>query len=127
MPGKKAGRAGDDRGEPREDAPGDHDAGDPQPRADLFEDHVARHLEDEIAPVERAEGKPVFAGRDAEIAAHRQRREADVDPVDIGQEIAEDREGQQADIDLPHARFFDKVHRHSSQVPPETSATRRRA
>jgi hypothetical protein len=40
-------------------APSDHDAGDPQPRAHLFHDQVARHLKDEVAPIDRlAEGEP---------------------------------------------------------------------
>src|SRR6266550_1843699 len=31
-------------GEARQDSPSDHDPGDPYPGADLFQDHVARHL-----------------------------------------------------------------------------------
>ena len=37
-----------------DESPEDHDAGDPQPRADLLEDDVARHLEEEVADEEDA-------------------------------------------------------------------------
>jgi hypothetical protein len=93
-----------------EDAPGNHDPGDPQPRADLFEHDVARHLKDKIAPVEGAHGKAVFGGGKLKVAAHCQRREAGIDAVDISQQVAHDGEGQQAEIDLPHAGFLKHVH-----------------
>jgi len=55
-------------------------------RADLF-DHVARHLEDEIADIissaktNTADEKP--------SPVHRQPARADIDPVEIGEEVAE--------------------------------------
>ena len=70
----------------------DHDAGDPQPRADLLHDHIAGHLEDEIAPVEGADGEPKRGRGHAEIIAHRQAREAHIDPIDIGEDIRQNRE-----------------------------------
>jgi hypothetical protein len=41
------------------------------------------------SPIERAQGKPIGPCRDVEIPAHRERGEADVDPVDIGQKVAQ--------------------------------------
>ena len=87
----EARRAGDQRGQAGEDAPGDHDARDPYPRADLFQDDVAGHLEDEIAPVERAERR----NRNAAAEMPRSPRmvsagEADIDPVDIGKKVGEE-------------------------------------
>ena len=99
-------RSGDQRGQTGEQAPGNHNAGDPEARAHLLQNHVAGHLKDEIAPVEGAESEPIGGGGDAEIVTHRQRCETDIDPVDVGQKIAQDRERQQADIDFPHGRFF---------------------
>src|SRR3954468_378478 len=72
----KAGCPGNSRGEAGEDTPTNHDPGDPDTRTDLFHNHVAGHLEDEISPIEGAKGKTVFRGRDAKVAAHRQCREA---------------------------------------------------
>ena len=54
------------------DAPGNHDAGDPYPRADLLHDHIARHLEDEVAEKERSERKSEVGRGQLEIAAHGQ-------------------------------------------------------
>src|SRR5712664_21091 len=51
-------RAGNHGGQARQDSPGDHDPGDPYSSADLFQDHVARDLEDEIAPVKHSDAKP---------------------------------------------------------------------
>ena len=51
-----------------EDAPGDHDASDPDAGADLLHDHVARHFEQEIGPVEGADGEAEVGGRHAEVA-----------------------------------------------------------
>ncbi len=52
--GHEAVGTGREGGGARDQPPGDHDPGDPQPRADLFEDDVARHLEEDIAPEEGA-------------------------------------------------------------------------
>src|ERR1700675_487042 len=66
----KTRRPSDHCSQAREDPPADHDAGDPYSGADLFQDHVARDLEDEIAPVKHADGKPEGAGGHANVPAH---------------------------------------------------------
>src|SRR5258707_234002 len=55
---REARRTWNHGGEARQDPPGDHDPGDPYSGSDLFQDHVAWDLEDEIAPVKHADGKP---------------------------------------------------------------------
>src|SRR5438876_12196984 len=67
---RKARRIRHRGGEARKDPPRDHDPGDPYPGADLFQNYVARHLEDEIAPVEHADGKPEGTGGHADVLAH---------------------------------------------------------
>ena len=99
--------AGRESGAARDDPPGDHDAGDPDARADLFEDDVARHLEQHVAPEERAGRHAVPRRVEADILVHRQRGEADIDAVEIAEEIGQDRKGQDAQIDLAHRGLFD--------------------
>jgi len=90
--GAEARRPADRGGEPGQDPPGDHDAGDPQPRADLLHDQVTRQLENRVAPIKCAERKAKGGSRHPEIIAHGQPGEADVDAVDIGQQIAQHRQ-----------------------------------
>jgi mannose-6-phosphate isomerase-like protein (cupin superfamily) len=54
-PDAEAGGAADRGGESGQDPPGDHDSGDPQPRADPLHDQVARQLENRVAPNDDAE------------------------------------------------------------------------
>src|ERR1700743_3434043 len=67
---REARRTGTPGGQGCQDSPGDHDPGDPYSGADLFQDHVAWDLEDEITPVKQADGKPEGACRHAEGGAH---------------------------------------------------------
>src|SRR6185436_10242595 len=55
--------------------------------ADALHDDVARHFEQHVADEEDAGGEAEHAGREAEVRVHRQRGEADVDPVDEGEEV----------------------------------------
>jgi hypothetical protein len=66
----KTRRASDHRRQASEYAPCDQDASDPQPCADLFHGDVAGHLEQEISPIESADGKTERRGRHVEIPAH---------------------------------------------------------
>src|ERR1700730_10955631 len=101
--------AGDHGGQARQDSPGDHDPRDPNPGADLFKDHVARHLEDEIAPVEHADRKPEGPGRHIEIAAHRESGEAHIDAIDVGKNVRKNRKWEQAQVDFAHRRSFERA------------------
>ena len=89
-----------------EDAPRDHDARDPYPRADLFHDYVARHLEDEVAQEERSERKSEVGRGQLKITSHRQACEADINAINVSQNVGQHREWQQAQVDLAHRGFF---------------------
>jgi hypothetical protein len=99
-------RTRDQGGQAGDDAPADHDPGNPQPSADFFQDHIAGHLEYEIAPEERAGRESEGSDGHVEISPHRQSGEAHVDPINVRQNVRQDRERQQAHVDLAHGRFF---------------------
>jgi hypothetical protein len=79
----------------------------PNARADLFQDDVARHFEQEVTPEEGAGRHAVSRGIEAEILVHGQRGEADIDTIEIAQEINQTGQRQQPPIDLAHGRSFD--------------------
>jgi hypothetical protein len=103
-------------GTTRDDPPGDHDPRDPEAGADLFENEIARHLEQDIAPEERARSHAVPCRIEADVLVHRQRREADIDAVEVAEEISQDGKGQDAQIDLAHCCLFD----HSKHILHQT-------
>jgi len=105
---KKADRPLGEREGARDQAPADHDAADPSARADLFEDQVAWHFQEKIAPEESAGAKPKDIGTEADILVHGQRREPDVDAVQIADEIEDKAERQQPQIDLLHGLPFNR-------------------
>src|SRR5436305_13197381 len=105
--GHEAVRADREGGTTRDDPPSDHDPRDPDPRADLFENEIARHLEKDIAPEERARSHTVPGRVEPDILVHRKRGEADIDAVEIAKEIGQDRKGQDAQIDIAHCGLFD--------------------
>ena len=67
--------------------------------ADLLEKEIARHLEEEIADEEDARPETVNRLAEVEVGQHRQLCEADVHPVDPGEDKQKDQEGDQ-----PHGR-----------------------
>ncbi len=107
--GGEAPRPDAEGGEAREQAPGQHDPRDPQPRADFLEDDVARHLEDDIAPEEGARRHAVDGGIEPQLLVHGEGGKADIDAVEITQEICEERDRQDAPIDLAHGLVFERV------------------
>ena len=88
----------------RQDAPRDHDARDPAARADAHEDQVARHLEQRVADEEDAGAEAVDGGAEAEVGVHLQRREADVDAVEPGDDVEQQQERQEPPPDLGQRR-----------------------
>ena len=80
----------------RDDAPGDHDARHPHARAHPVHDQVARHLEEEVADEEDARAEAVDGVREAQVLPHLERREADVDAVEVGDHVEDEHEGDQA-------------------------------
>ena len=70
------------------------DNNDPDARAKLFQDDVARHFEQEVTPEESAGRHAVSRRIEAEILVHGERREADIDAIEIAEKINQD--GQRA-------------------------------
>src|SRR5262245_10113000 len=83
----KARRVSDERHGAGEDAPRDHNARDPKPRADLLHDDVAWYLKDEVAEKKGSERKSEVGSGQLEIATHRQARKADVDAINVSQDV----------------------------------------
>src|SRR3954447_23082382 len=111
-PGAKVqGRTGpslarDESKDGREDTPRDHDASDPQSGAHFFQDDVRRHFKEKIAYEEDARAEAEHRGREPEILVHRQRREADVDAVNICDKVEEHDERHDAPRDLAQRPLF---------------------
>src|SRR5205085_9974839 len=84
---KKANRPLGEGEATRDDAPADHDAGDPAACPDLFEDQIAWNLEQEVAPEKGAGAEPVDIAAQLQILVHRQSREPDVHAVEIANEV----------------------------------------
>src|SRR5690606_26281074 len=82
-------------------APANHDARDPEARADPLEDEVARNFEQAVAEKEEAGGQAVRGGIEAERKLEIRGDEADVDAVDVGDHVAD--EGERNEPAL-HAR-----------------------
>ena len=84
---EEAGRARDKGHGRRCDTPGDHDASDPKASARLFENHIARNFEQEIAQKENPRTPAIDIGRETEVLIHAQGREADVSAIHVRNEI----------------------------------------
>ena len=71
------------------------DSRDPHPRADPLEDQIARHFENRVADEEqsRAEAEHRFA--ESKLAIHLQRREADVDSIEVRHQIEHEQKRDQ--------------------------------
>jgi hypothetical protein len=94
---------------PGDDAPGKHDARDPYPRADFVQNNVRGHLEQKIRKEEDARAEAKRRLGELEVGVHRQFGEADVHPIEIGDEIAEDQEGEESPRQLRDRMSFDFV------------------
>jgi len=77
------------------------------------EDQVAGDLEQEVTDEEQAGPETVDApegvGVDAEHLAQMQLGEADVDPIDVGDEVAHEQQREQPPADLGHQPAFQFV------------------
>src|SRR5262245_24981415 len=78
----------------RHQAPTDHDAPDPAARADLLEDQIARHFENEITPKKGAGTEPEDIRAEPEFLVHGQRGEPDIHTIEIADEIKHKAERQ---------------------------------
>ena len=107
---EEAGRSGGKRGERRHQTPGDHDACNPNPRADPFQDQIARNFEQEVTEEENAGAEPVNVRGQAEILVHRQRRKRDVGAVDVGDAVEHNDQRQQPPRYFCDGSRFDRAH-----------------
>ena len=105
----EAPRAADEHHRRRRDPPRDHDARDPEPDADAHQQQIAGDLEDRVGNEKQPGAEAVHSGAEAEIAVHRQRREADVDPIEIGDDVEREHERQQPPARLAERRAADVV------------------
>ncbi len=105
-------RPADQRHRRRNDPPGHHDAHHPEPRADPRHDAVAGILEQEVADEEDAGAPAIDRGREMQILIGRQRREADIHPVDVGDDVAEREDRNEPQHELADRRGFDVCLRH---------------
>ena len=80
----------------RDQAPGDHDPRDPSPGADSRKDDVAGNLEGRVADEEDARPEAVHRRRKAERLVHLERGKADVNAIEIGEDVAKEEKRHQA-------------------------------
>ncbi len=83
----------------RDDAPADHDAGNPAACPDTLEEEVAGDLEQAVAEEEQAGADTVLSRAEAEVALELARGEADVHSVDVGHDVANESERDQPAAD----------------------------
>src|SRR5580698_7389537 len=98
----------------RNDPPGDHDACDPDARADLFQEDVGGDFEQEISDEEQSRAQSESGFAQTERLVHVQLGEADIDAIEIGYEIAQDQERNQPRHDLADDTLLDVVHSEAS-------------
>ncbi len=76
----------------RHEAPRDHDAGNPPARSHPVKNEITRHLEQDVPDEEDTCPKPVHRVAETKVLIHLKRREADVDAVQVGDDIKEEHE-----------------------------------
>jgi hypothetical protein len=96
----EARHARNERHRGRHHAPADHDAGDPDARAEPMESKVARDLEKDVAGEEDARTKPKDLRCKAEIGIHREGGEADIDAVEEIPRVAQAKKREEAEARL---------------------------
>jgi hypothetical protein len=94
--GVEAARPGCEHHRHRHEPPHDGDPGDPDARADSCQRQIAGHFEEKVAKKENAGAATVLERRKAERRVHLQGGEADVDAIEIGDEIEQREERNQA-------------------------------
>ncbi|MNR28096.1 hypothetical protein D3C85_1454050 [compost metagenome] len=80
------------RGRRRDQRPGDHDARDPAPCSDPVQNHVAGHFGEEIADEEHTGAQAIHRVAEGQIVEHGQLGEADVDPVQVTDDVAKEQQ-----------------------------------
>ena len=102
--GVKRRRAPHEHRRRRDQAPGDHDPGDPDARADARQDDVARDLEGDVAEKEDAGAEAERAAGKSQRGVHLERREPDVDAIEIRDDVEQEKKRDQPPADLVEGR-----------------------
>jgi hypothetical protein len=84
----------------RQDAPADHDPGDPHPGTEALQEQVAGNFEEEVADEEDACTKAVDGGRESEVLAHLELSESDVDAIDVVEDVGQEQQRKDTQADL---------------------------
>ena len=93
----------------RDQAPGDHDAADPEARSDLVQDDGGGDFEGEVAGEEDARAEAEHPRRQANFVVHGEGGEAHVDAVEEGDEVEQHQEGNEAASDFANRALFEKA------------------
>ena len=93
----------------RKAAPGDHHCRNPAPRAEAVERQVARQAAEHVADEENPGAEAVDGFAELERVEHLQLGEADVDAVQVVEEIADENERDQPQGDAPVERVAGDV------------------
>ena len=88
-------------GENSNHAPGDHDAGHPGAGAPTLDQNGAGNFQQEVAGKEDAGSKPVDLRAEVQVFVHLQRGIAEVDSVQISDDIENEEVGKNAAADTP--------------------------
>src|ERR1019366_8104780 len=100
-------RPPDQHGARGDDSPDDHDRADPITGAHPLHDHVAGHLEKEVADEEDSGANAVDGVAHAQVLLHLELGEPHVDAVHVSQDVAEEDEGHKPPRDLPVGGGFE--------------------
>ena len=84
------------RHQPGQQAPADHNPRNPLPRAKLIHKQIGWHFEQEVGDKEDTGAETEHLGIQPQRLIHRQRCEADIHPVEIGNEITNDQKRNQS-------------------------------
>src|SRR5262249_16352422 len=106
--------ADDEGGERGDDAPADHDARDPAPRAEPVERKVARDLEYSVADEQDAGTDAELGRTETELLIHGERRKADIGAVEVVDDVGEGQQRNDPPGDLLEYRFLLRIHRVAS-------------
>ena len=82
--------------EDRDHSPGDHDPCNPFPRTPTFDDDGSRYLEQNIGQVKHAYTEAVYAIAKAQVGAHSEIGEGNVDAIDEIHDVDQEHERKQA-------------------------------
>ena len=92
----KAARAGDKNHRRRNNSPDHHDHGDPLARANPGQRQIAGHLKKEISGKEDTGAQAIDFIAEAQLPLHLQGGKSDIDSIQVGDDIKQKQEGQQA-------------------------------